>query len=109
MSEQEKSNICYLAFPDSNSGCMGDTQFHVRIRQSPGRNGLLPEHQIYNQKCPIYLQVDPGYYYGYVYFRQVKDKSVPRGYFQKVGLYFETLDLKIEFQPITSPLLRQTS
>ncbi|XP_023722839.1 protein DENND6A isoform X3 [Cryptotermes secundus] len=83
LSEQEKSNICYLAFPDSNSGCMGDTQFHVRIRQSPGRNGLLPEHRLYNQKCPVYLQADPGYYYGYVYFRQVKDKSLPRGYFQK--------------------------
>ncbi|KAJ9584820.1 hypothetical protein L9F63_020841 [Diploptera punctata] len=83
LSEQEKSNICYLAFPDSNSGCMGDTQFHMRIRQSPGRTGLLPEHQFYNQKCPVYLQADPGYYYGYVYFRQVKDKSLPRGYFQK--------------------------
>ncbi|KAF4532616.1 hypothetical protein B566_EDAN011529 [Ephemera danica] len=83
LTEQEKSNICYLAFPDSNSGCMGDTQFHMRIRQSPGRQGLLPEHRIYNQKCPVFLQADPGYYYGYVYFRQVKDKSLPRGYFQK--------------------------
>ncbi|PSN53146.1 Protein DENND6B [Blattella germanica] len=62
---------------------MGDTQFHVRIRQSPGRSGLLPEHLLYNQKCPVYLQADAGYYYGYVYFRQVKDKSLPRGYFQK--------------------------
>ena len=87
LSEQEKSNICYLAFPDSNSGCMGDTQFHVRIRQSPGRNTLLPEHQFYNHKCPVYLQADPGYYYGYVYFRQVKDKSLPRGYFQKVCFF----------------------
>ncbi|XP_046405292.1 protein DENND6B [Ischnura elegans] len=83
LSEQEKSNICYLAFPDSNSGCMGDTQFHVRIRQAPGHRGLLLEHRLYNQKCPIYLQADPGHYCGYVYFRQVKDKTLPRGYFQK--------------------------
>ncbi|TRY92896.1 hypothetical protein DNTS_005710, partial [Danionella cerebrum] len=26
---------------------------------------------------------DQGYYYGYVYFRQVRDKSLKRGYFQK--------------------------
>ncbi|XP_063220002.1 protein DENND6A isoform X2 [Bacillus rossius redtenbacheri] len=62
---------------------MGDTQFHMRIRQSSGHSNLLPEHITYNQKCPVYLQVDPGYFYGYVYFRQVKDKSLPRGYFQK--------------------------
>uniref|UniRef100_A0A674JEL6 DENN domain containing 6A n=1 Tax=Terrapene triunguis TaxID=2587831 RepID=A0A674JEL6_9SAUR len=26
---------------------------------------------------------DPAYYYGYVYFRQVRDKTLKRGYFQK--------------------------
>nr|CAD7199094.1 unnamed protein product [Timema douglasi] len=62
---------------------MGDTQFHMRIRQSPGHHSLLPEHHMYNHKCPVYLQCNPGYYYGYVYFRQVKDKLLPRGYFQK--------------------------
>lgn len=85
LSEQEKTNICYLAFPDSNSGCMGDTQFHMRIRQAPGRHPLRPEHRAYNQKCPAYLQIQPGYFYGFVYFRQVKDKTIPRGYFQKVN------------------------
>lgn len=56
LSEQDKTSLCYLAFPDSNSGCMvsgsvhgclvwhpficqsfllqGDTQFHFRIRQN---------------------------------------------------------------------------
>lgn len=29
-------------------------------------------------------QTDTGYYNGYVYFRQTKDKSIRRGYFQKV-------------------------
>lgn len=32
------------------------------------------------------LQREQGHYYGYVYFRQVRDKSLKRGYFQKVGL-----------------------
>ncbi|XP_066995986.2 protein DENND6A [Anabrus simplex] len=102
LSEQEKSNICYLAFPDSNSGCMGDTQFHMRIRQSPGRYGLLPEHQLYNQKCPVYLQADPGYYYGYVYFRQVKDKSLPRGYFQKSVVIVSRLPFVSLFTEVSS-------
>ncbi|KAG7199940.1 hypothetical protein KM043_014376 [Ampulex compressa] len=55
LSEQERSNVCYLAFPDSNSGCMGDTQYHS----------------------------DKDYYWGYVYFRQVRNRALPRGYFQK--------------------------
>ncbi|XP_059488518.1 protein DENND6A isoform X2 [Neocloeon triangulifer] len=83
LTEQEKTNICYLAFPDSNSGCMGDTQFHVRIRQSPGRQGLTPDHRVYNSSCPVHLQADPSHFHGYVYFRQIKDKTIPRGYFQK--------------------------
>lgn len=95
LQEHDKSNICYLAFPDSNSSCMGDTKFHIRIRQSAGGPGLLPAHKLYNQKCPVYLQVDNGYFYGYVYFRQVKDVSLPRGYFQKVRLeYF--IQLRIQ-------------
>lgn len=102
LSEQEKSNICYLAFPDSNSGCMGDTQFHVRIRQSPGHSHLLPEHQIYNHKCPVFLQVDPGYYYGYVYFRQVKDKTLPRGYFQKSVVVISRLPFLSLFTEVCS-------
>jgi len=63
---------------------MGDTQFHMRIRQSPGRQGLTADNRVYNSNCPVHLQADPAYYHGYVYFRQIKDKTIPRGYFQKV-------------------------
>lgn len=31
------------------------------------------------------FQREQGHYYGYVYFRQVRDKSLKRGYFQKVS------------------------
>ncbi len=31
-----------------------------------------------------FLKVDKTHMFGYVYFRQVKDKSLKRGYFQKV-------------------------
>ncbi|KAL0268699.1 UNVERIFIED_CONTAM: hypothetical protein PYX00_010530 [Menopon gallinae] len=86
MTEQEKTNICYLAFPDSNSGCMGDTRFHFRLRASPQsgkHSNLTAAHLQYNEKCLPTLQANPAYYYGFVYFRQVKDKGLPRGYFQK--------------------------
>lgn len=84
LTEREKSNICYLSFPDSNSGCMGDTKFSFRIRQCPGRaKPMCGAHVMYNHNCPVALQVDPGHYFGYVYFRQVRDQTLRRGYFQK--------------------------
>ncbi|CAB0036127.1 unnamed protein product [Trichogramma brassicae] len=83
--EQERTNICYLAFPDSNSGCMGDTQYHVRVKKSANAKFLkeTAAQKEYNKKSPMFLQTDKDYYTGYVYFRQVKDKNLPRGYFQK--------------------------
>uniref|UniRef100_A0A4W3IMP8 DENN/MADD domain containing 6B n=1 Tax=Callorhinchus milii TaxID=7868 RepID=A0A4W3IMP8_CALMI len=76
----EKTNICYLSFPDSYSGCLGDTQFSFRIRQSVGHKLCLSA----TKPLPISLsQRDPAHYYGYVYFRQVKDNTIKRGYFQK--------------------------
>uniref|UniRef100_A0A452S3Q6 DENN domain containing 6A n=1 Tax=Ursus americanus TaxID=9643 RepID=A0A452S3Q6_URSAM len=65
-------------------GCLGDTQFCFRFRQSSGRRvslHCLLDH--YDKDLPVYLKKDPAYFYGYVYFRQVRDKSLKRGYFQK--------------------------
>ncbi|CAG0892421.1 unnamed protein product [Darwinula stevensoni] len=81
LTEEEKLNICYLAFPDSNSGQMGDSLFHFRI-QASSRRPLLA-HVNYNRSCPVPLQVNNSYFYGYVFFRQVKDRNLRRGYFQK--------------------------
>ena len=36
-------------------------------------------------RLTLFLQREPAHYFGYVYFRQVKDSSVKRGYFQKVS------------------------
>lgn len=81
MSEKERSNICYLAFPDSNSGCMGDTQYCFRIRKT----SHPPDYDDSDvaSDFPAVLQKDNTHYYGYVYFRQVRDKTLKRGYFQK--------------------------
>lgn len=83
LTEKEKTSICYLSFPDSYSGCLGDTQFSFRFRQSIGRKSCDFGEDAYNRDAPVTLQRELGHFYGYVYFRQVKDVSVKRGYFQK--------------------------
>uniref|UniRef100_UPI00398E83BF protein DENND6B isoform X7 n=1 Tax=Pristiophorus japonicus TaxID=55135 RepID=UPI00398E83BF len=87
LTEKEKTSICYLSFPDSYSGCLGDTQFSFRIRQSVGHKiSMNGEEEKYNRDAPVVLQRDQAHYYGFVYFRQVKDSTVKRGYFQKVRI-----------------------
>ncbi|XP_048209616.1 protein DENND6B isoform X2 [Perognathus longimembris pacificus] len=84
LTDKEKSSICYLSFPDSHSGCLGDTQFSFRMRQCGGqRSPWHADDRHYNSRAPVALQREPAHYLGYVYFRQVKDSSVKRGYFQK--------------------------
>ncbi|XP_069375954.1 protein DENND6B isoform X2 [Paralichthys olivaceus] len=83
LTEKEKTSICYLSFPDSYSGCLGDTQFSFRLRQSVGRRSSRFKDDVYNQDAPVTLQREASHFFGYVYFRQVKDVSVKRGYFQK--------------------------
>ncbi|XP_077862592.1 protein DENND6A-like [Saccoglossus kowalevskii] len=87
LSEKEKMNICYLSFPDSNSGCMGDTLFNYRIRQHTTtfnrKAATLSTRNAYERRGPVTLQGENAYYHGFVYFRQVRDKSSRRGYFQK--------------------------
>lgn len=88
LSEAERTNVCYLAFPDSNSGCMGDTQFHVRLRVQPEQAmeaRLGAAHRRYNGRCEARLRADAGHLWGFVFFRQIRDARRPRGYFQKVS------------------------
>ncbi|XP_072401870.1 protein DENND6A isoform X1 [Diabrotica undecimpunctata] len=102
LTKQEISNVCYLAFPDSNSGCMGDTNFIIRLQNNQGSKNLRNEHHNYNAKCPTALQVDRSYYWGYVYFRQVKDVSLPRGYFQKSVVILSFLPFNNLFSKLCS-------
>ncbi|BFZ08313.1 hypothetical protein BsWGS_11351 [Bradybaena similaris] len=102
LTDKEKMSICYLSFPDSNSGCMGDTQFHFRIRQCPGRKPLMRAHSQYNRDCPVALQCDEAHYYGFVYFRQTKDRSIRRGYFQKSVVLITKLPCVALFNQVIS-------
>ena len=63
----------------------------VTPRQTPacvGVRGGRRERERWAQpgRYPSF-QREPAHYFGYVYFRQVKDSSVKRGYFQKVSCW----------------------
>ncbi|KAM9673632.1 protein DENND6B isoform 2-T2 [Trichechus inunguis] len=99
----QKSSICYLSFPDSHSGCLGDTQFSFRIRQSGGpRSPWHTDDGHYSSRAPVSLQREPAHYFGYVYFRQVKDSSMKRGYFQKSLVLVSRLPFVRLFQALLS-------
>lgn len=86
LNEQETTNLCYLAFPDSNSSCMGDTRFHMRFRIAADCRRAYYNDDLwleYNRECPIGMKADVSHYWGFVYFRQKRDSLLPRGYFQK--------------------------
>ncbi|XP_055482910.1 protein DENND6B isoform X4 [Psammomys obesus] len=103
LTDKEKSSICYLSFPDSHSGCLGDTQFSFRMRQCGGQRSLWHvDDGPYNNKAPLALQREPAHYLGYVYFRQVKDSSVKRGYFQKSLVLVSRLPFVRLFQSLLS-------
>ncbi|XP_035130119.3 protein DENND6B isoform X3 [Callithrix jacchus] len=103
LTDKEKSSICYLSFPDSHSGCLGDTQFSFRMRQCGGqRSPWYANDRHYHSRAPVALQREPAHYFGYVYFRQVKDSSVKRGYFQKSLVLVSRLPFVRLFQALLS-------
>ncbi|XP_037586008.1 protein DENND6B isoform X2 [Cebus imitator] len=103
LTDKEKSSICYLSFPDSHSGCLGDTQFSFRMRQCGGqRSPWHANDRHYHSRAPVALQREPAHYFGYVYFRQVKDSSVKRGYFQKSLVLVSRLPFVRLFQALLS-------
>jgi len=119
LSEADRTNVCYLAFPDSNSGVMGDSQFHFRIRVQPDTSGRESGevsschlhtsriHADYNRRCPSTIAFDPNYLFGFAYFRQVKDPSIRRGYFQKSVILLTKLPLISFFSQVSAAVSRK--
>ncbi|OZJ06645.1 hypothetical protein BZG36_00358 [Bifiguratus adelaidae] len=72
LSDEERKDIGFLAFPDTNAFLVGDQVFTFRIRSnsSSGFAASGPTNHA-------------GFLYGYVFFRQKKDASIRRGYYQK--------------------------
>lgn len=91
---------------------MGDTQYHFRTKlctkhrrksfSSLPSQGLYDSYQEYNENCLRSLEADDSYVYGYVYFRQIKDRSARRGYFQKSLVMISRLPFVTFFKTITS-------
>ncbi|CAF0843901.1 unnamed protein product [Didymodactylos carnosus] len=113
LSDKEKLNLCYLSFPDANSTFLGDTQYHFRIKHDSWSSGSSQRHQLplsmsyyehYNRIVPSALQVDPNYLYGYVHFRQIRDKNIKRGYFQKSVVLLSKLPFVSLFLSVVSQL-----
>ncbi|OAD08367.1 hypothetical protein MUCCIDRAFT_136814 [Mucor lusitanicus CBS 277.49] len=79
----EQKNICFTAFPDSNVFEVGDQIFNIRVRASTSK---------FAASGPT---AEAGFLYGYVFFRQKKDPTIRRGYFQAIvsilgPAYFDT-------------------
>ncbi|CAI4227786.1 unnamed protein product [Auanema sp. JU1783] len=102
LSNTEKTNVCYLAFPDSNSGNSADTHYHFRIRRSTGHVTSAQTALIDN--LPPSTGFDPRYLYGFVHFRQQKDPTIPRGYYQKSIVLLTVLPFYNLFQTVVSRL-----
>jgi hypothetical protein len=81
LTEKEKLNLSYLSFPDTNSTSLGDFQYHFRIHHE--LSNLSTYYQYYNSIVPPALQVNQNSLFGYVNFRQIRDKNIKRGFFQK--------------------------
>ncbi|ETP19658.1 hypothetical protein F441_06418 [Phytophthora nicotianae CJ01A1] len=69
LSEAAKTSLAHLSLPHCNNQDEGDTQFIVRFRDDPEDRELL---------------------FGFVLFRQQKDESRTRGYFQKALVLVST-------------------
>ena len=90
--EVELQNIANSAFPDSNSGKFNDTVFTFRFRSNNNNNNNSTVASPKNNRYP--------YYFGYSFFRQLKDSTIKRGYFQKSVVLIS--HLPINFEPLIS-------
>ena len=85
---------------------MGDTRFHFRTRLCPIKRELSPVHEQFNRESQLAHQIDADYLYGFVYFRQVRDKSARRGYFQKSLVLLSRFPFVNLFHEIVSRIAR---
>uniref|UniRef100_A0AAY4DUU7 UDENN domain-containing protein n=1 Tax=Denticeps clupeoides TaxID=299321 RepID=A0AAY4DUU7_9TELE len=105
LTEKEVRSTAHASYPDvlyTFPWALGDTQFSFRLRQSVGRGprGVwFEDSDAYNRDAPVTMQAS-SHLYGYVYFRQVKDDTVKRGYFQKSVVLVSRLPLVRLFQSV---------
>uniref|UniRef100_A0A183CE13 UDENN domain-containing protein n=1 Tax=Globodera pallida TaxID=36090 RepID=A0A183CE13_GLOPA len=125
LSSQERSDLCYAAFPDSNSTMpspaahgstpmmlrKGDQQspegpsdstHHFRIRRAPldEQNVVDTFSYVLEELLPASLRPDRRFLHGFSYFRRQRDALLPRGYFQKSIVLVSALPFVALFQRI---------
>lgn len=74
--QSNPSSVLYLI----NFGACREKTYKMHVEYFTKKDSI----KLLSWMFSFLLQKDPAYYYGYVYFRQVRDKSLKRGYFQKV-------------------------
>jgi hypothetical protein len=82
--EEEKKQLAFLSFPDSNTfNHLGDSQYSFRTKEPEIikliSKGKMPDWAL--SKCGLEIEND-GMIYGYVFFRMKRDGERKRGYFQ---------------------------
>ena len=81
LTEKERTELQFLSLPDTNTKYLGDLQYHFRLHRDASTS--IDNYRSYNLSVPAILQVDENSLFGYVNFRQIRDKTSKRGYFQK--------------------------
>ncbi len=79
LSSESKKSIAYLSLPHSNKQVEGDTQFSFRFRHDQDNVSQLQTEALASSSSSSSFM----FLYGFVLFRQRKDESLNRGYFQK--------------------------
>lgn len=105
LGEKEISDVCYMAFPDSNSSNEPeiDERFFIRlaIRQSKETDqSVLQVHKRLRQEAERYLEPESRHFCGIAFFRQVRDSSIHRGFYQKAVIILSQLPFHNLFRHI---------
>jgi len=72
------------------------------MKLCPSRRKSISTFKEYNDHCLVSLEAETEFFYGYVYFRQIKDKTAKRGYFQKSLVLISKLPFVSLFKTVTS-------
>ncbi|CAJ0931114.1 unnamed protein product, partial [Mesorhabditis belari] len=102
LSSIEKANMCYLAFPDSTFSPTQDVTYHFRMRKTWPK--LIPSHCTLLEDSLTSIPLDPSYLYGFVHFRQHKDPTIKRGYYQKSVVLLTSLPFFSLWSLVTSKI-----
>ncbi len=71
LSEDERKNISYMAFPDNSGNLSENTKFHFNLRTKKALNEELSE---FSKECKQELKADEGHFNCYAFFRWEKMK-----------------------------------